>query len=144
MGDNEQLTHAQTPTLTDYVAGAMLANGFVWIWIQLLGNLRNFFSNFSQILLADITYIIYLAGSILASYLICKRASTGHLIVGIKFAGSAWVLSLFFMLSMIEQPTLGLAITFLLCFLSGGIAGAYLFRRSMLKKIGASQVPRQE
>ena len=101
------------PNLYDYLAGAMLANGFIWIWNQSLGVFREFFSMFSPGLLADITYLIYLAITIIASMQVCKRANTNHLVVGIKFAGASWALFLINLFSMAPDPTIGYAISFL-------------------------------
>ena len=119
----------KAPTLTDYLAGAMLANGFVWIWAQALPYL----SGIPLTLLALASYIIYLSGGIVASYLVCKRASSRHLSVGLKFAVVTWAFSIVLMLSIATEPTVGLAIALLVCFAAGGVAGAYLALRSTLR-----------
>lgn len=128
----------RTPNLYDYLAGAILANGFVWIWAQTLPHLKGI----PAILLAVISYIIYLAGSIATSYLVCKRTSSKHLFVGIKLAALTWVFSIFLMLSIAANPTYGLAIALLIIFVGGGVTGAYLTLRSTLRprreKPGAS------
>lgn len=119
----------KSPNLTDYLAGAMLANGFVWIWAQALPQL----SWIPQTLLAEASYIIYLTGGIVASYMVCKRTSSRHLFVGIKFAAITWVFAVILMLSISTEPTIGLAIAFLVIFAAGGVAGAYLALRSSLR-----------
>lgn len=128
----------RTPNLYDYLAGAILANGFVWIWAQTLPHLKGI----PVTLLAVISYIIYLAGIIITSYLVCKRTSSKHLFVGIKLAALTWVFSIFLMLSIAANPTYGLAVALLIIFMGGGVAGAYLALRSTLrprrKKSGAS------
>jgi hypothetical protein len=120
------------PTTNDYLAGAMLANGILWIWNQALGTMPNLFSQVPPGILADITYVIYLIAAIVASNQVCTRASSKHLIVGIKSALLSWVLSLLIMLSMAPNPTVGLTLSLLLCFLAGGVVGAYLIIRSRL------------
>jgi hypothetical protein len=132
------------PSLTDYFAGAMLANGFVWIWLQALGNLSAIFSKVPVGLLADISFVIYLSGGILSSYIVCGRTSSGHLFVGLKLAALAWVVSLFFMLTAAAEPTMGLALTLLACFAAGGIAGAYLALRSMLRRTRVRKLPPED
>ena len=119
----------KAPTLTDYLAGAMLANGFVWIWAQALPYL----SGIPLTLLALASYIIYVSGGIVASYLVGKRASSRHLAVGLKFAVVTWAFSIVLMLSIATEPTVGLAIALLVCFAAGGVAGAYLALRSTLR-----------
>jgi len=124
------------PNTYDYLAGAMLANGIVWIWLQALATFKGLFSQIPVGILADISYVIYLAGATIASKQVCKRADSKHLVVGLKFAGFSWAMALFMMMSMAPQPTMGLVITFLVCFAAGGIAGAYWVIRDRLKKAG--------
>ncbi len=129
------------PDLSDYIAGAMLANGIVWIWLQGLSAMRGFFSKVPVGLLADISFVIYLLSGIAASYQVCRKASSNHLVVGVKFALFAWGLSLFIMLSMVTDPSMGMAIVLLVCFAGGGIAGAYLSLRSRLRRPRARTQP---
>lgn len=124
---------SRNPNLTDYMAGMMLANGFVWIWSMILANFSDPLSKIPYGILADIAYVIYLSGSIVSSYLVCKRASSKRLLVGLKFAFGAWAFSLFMMLSSTTGPTIGLAIVLLIIFIAGGLAGAYLALRSELR-----------
>jgi hypothetical protein len=123
----------RNPNLTDYMAGMMLANGFVWIWSMILTNFSDPLSKIPYGILADIAYVIYLSGGIVSSYLVCKRASSKRLLVGLKFAFGAWGFSLFMMLSSTTGPTIGLAIVLLIIFIAGGLAGAYLALRSELR-----------
>ncbi len=122
----------RNPTMTDYMAGVMLANGIVWIWAMALATFSDFFSRIPYIILAFIAYVIYILGSTLASYLVCKRTSSKHLVVGLKLAGLAWFFSLIMMLGSTTGPTPALAIVLLVCYGAGGIAGGYLALRSEL------------
>ena len=112
----------------------MLANGIVWTWLQGLSAMRGFFSKVPVGLLADISFVIYLLSGIIASYQVCKKASSNHLAVGVKFALFAWGLSLLIMMSMVTEPSIGMATALLVCFAGGGIAGAYLSLRSRLRR----------
>ena len=122
----------RNPTITDYMAGVMLANGIVWIWAMALATFSDFFSRIPYVLLAFIAYVMYILGSTLASYLVCKRTSSKHLVVGLKLAGLAWFFSLIMMLGSTTGPTPALAIVLLVCYGAGGIAGGYLALRSEL------------
>ena len=114
------------PTMTDYMAGVMLANGIVWIWAMALATFSDFFSRISYIILALIAYVIYISGATLASYLVCKRTSSKHLAVGLKLAGLAWFFSLIMLLGSTTGPTPALAMVLLVCYGVGGVAGGYL------------------
>lgn len=132
----------RTPSTTDYLAGAMLANGVVWIWLQSLDNLSTMFSKVPLGLLVDASFLIYLAGGVVSSYLVCMRTTSGHLLVGVKLSALAWVISLFFVLTSPAEPTLGFVLSLLVCFVAGGVAGAYLALKRMLRRTGAVS-PRQ-
>jgi hypothetical protein len=124
------------PELADYLAGAILANGLIWIWALTLASFRGFFSRFPPILVADISYLLYLTAGGVSSYLVSMRASTRHLIVSLKVAALSWLLSL------ASRPTLGLALVLLACFTGGGIAGGYLaLRRRMRSRRSSSENP---
>jgi len=114
------------------MAGAMLANGVVWIWAMALATFSDFFSRIPYVILAIIAYVIYISGATLASYLVCKRTSSKHLAVGLKLAGLAWFFTLIMMLGSTTGPTPALAIVLLVCYGAGGMAGGYLALRSEL------------
>lgn len=123
----------RNPTLTDYMAGTMLANGFVWIWSMILSYFPDLISRIPIVILAVTAYAIYISGSAVSSYLVCKRTSSNHLMIGLKLAGLAWLFSLIMMLSSTTGPTLGSAVMLLVCYLAGGLAGAYIALRSELR-----------
>jgi hypothetical protein len=129
MGDTNSQNAEKKPNPSDYLAGAMLANGIIWIWNQVLGNIT-FFSQLSQGTLAYLTYLVWLLAEIVSSMQVCKRASYGHLLVSLKFAGLAWVLSLIIMLSIAADPSFSLAFSMLMVYIAGGIAGAYFTTKS--------------
>ncbi len=128
---------ARTPSTTDYMAGAMLANGIVWIWQQALDNLSTIFSKVPIGLLVNASFLIYLAGGVVSSYLVCSRTTSGHLLVGLKLSALAWVISLFFVFTSPAEPTPGFVLALLACFVAGGVAGAYLALKRMLRRTGA-------
>lgn len=113
------------PSLSDYLAGAMLANGFIWIWNQMLASFSEALSAIPIGLLADASLVIYVAGATVSSKQVCKRADKQHLIVGLKFACYSWALSLLIMLSMAPDPKVSFAISLLISLAAGGLLGAY-------------------
>ena len=123
-----------SPNFNDYMAAAMVANGVIWIWGQLLGTFEGLFSGIPTGILADLSYVLYLLVTIVASMLVCGRASSRHLMVGARFAGTAWVLSLLVMVTTAPNPSLGLAFSLLLIFAMGGLAGAYLTIRRRMRR----------
>lgn len=135
MGDEER-----KPTLTDYMAGAMIANGFVWISRQALP----YFKWVPPVILANALYVIYLSGGIVSSYLVCIKTTSKHLLVGLKLGATAWALSLFFMLSSTLEDILGFAFVLLVIYAAGGVAGAYLALRTRLRRPRVKPTPPKE
>lgn len=125
-------TKQSTPTLTDYIAGAILSNGFVWMWYMSLFYLSSFFP---VTILADASLIIYLLGGAVSSYLVCKRASSGHLVTAVKLAFVTWIFLLFLSLSFDFELTVSFFTTLLVCFVVGDVVGAYLALRSRLRRL---------
>lgn len=122
------------PTLNDYLAGAVLANGLVWIWLRLLGSIGEITSNPYLGVLSLLTLVICILSGTLASYQVCKRAQAEQLIVGIKVAGLSWIFSPFIIFPMIQESFVNVAITILVCFSLGGVAGAYLAIKARLRR----------
>jgi hypothetical protein len=124
----------KNPTGNDYFAGAMLANGIVWVWMQALSLFRAQTSSIPLTFLADISFVVYIFGAYLAVSQVGKRTDTGHLIVGLKTAIYSWVMAIVIMFTMAAEPTFSLAIVLLVCFLAGGILGGYMLVRKRLKE----------
>ncbi|OGD55716.1 hypothetical protein A3K81_04430 [Candidatus Bathyarchaeota archaeon RBG_13_60_20] len=122
------------PNINDYMAGAMLANGVVWIWMQSLGLFREYTSHVPAALLADLSYVVYVAGAYYASRQVCKRADEKHLIVGLKLAAASWVMGVLIMFTLAPEPDGPLMLALLLCFAAGGILGGYITVKAQLKK----------
>lgn len=132
----------KNPTGNDYFAGAMFANGIVWVWMQALSLFRAQTSLIPSKFLADISFIVYILAVYLAVLQVGKRTDSQHLIVGLKTAIFSWVMAVVIMVTMAAEPTFSLAISLLVCFLSGGILGGYMLVRKRLevrrKKLEAS------
>lgn len=121
------------PTLTDYLAGAILANGFVWLWTLILYQFSDFFIGLPATFVADFSLIIYLSGGTLASYLVCRRSASRSVVTGLKLSVAAWLFSLVMAPSIVDLSA-GLVLSLLMCFLAGGVVGSYLALRRKLSQ----------
>ena len=122
------------PSNTDYLAGAMLANGVVWIWMQALSLIGEDAFIVPKVMLADLSFLIYIFGGYTAATQVCKRADTGHLIVGLKTAGYASAMALVIMLTMISQLNIAIALSISICLFVGGVLAGYMHIRKRLQK----------
>lgn len=124
---------AYKPSLNDYLAGAILSNGFIWIWNLMMGHIPLLYKA-PVVLLANVSYLIYIAAGFTSSYLVCLRAEREHLIVGLKTTLLAWILSILFMFSLPQNPNWSFPIALLICLTMGSIAGAYLALKRRMNK----------
>ncbi|MEM3069323.1 MAG: hypothetical protein QW638_00260 [Candidatus Bathyarchaeia archaeon] len=122
------------PTITDYMAGALLANGPIWMWRMAIGYFSDWFSALPSALLGGVSLIIYVAGGSLASYLVCNRAEKGPLLAALKLIAAEWAFYIMMMISTIPEPSLGQASLSLICFIVGGFLGAYLSTKRRLRR----------
>ncbi|MFP3952012.1 MAG: hypothetical protein ACLFVP_07755 [Candidatus Bathyarchaeia archaeon] len=114
------------PSYMDYIAAAMLSSGIIWFWIQLV-------LYFNSSVLQLLSYPVYIAAQGAASYLVVTRSNRKHLSVGIKTALASWLFAIFFTISFNMKNQLGFAIIILVCFLIGGVGGAYIALNRRLK-----------
>ena len=121
------------PNISDYLAGAILTNGLIWAWLQILAYFYSSFSEYTLILFTYASLIIYFLAATLSSYLVCSTTKSQHLIAGLKLSVLAWIFSIFFMIAYFENQSIFTAIIFLFCFFAGGIVGSYLASRYGLR-----------
>ncbi len=131
--DKAEAPRPKQPNINDYVAGAMLANGLVWVWMQGLALFREYTSQVPAALLADLSYVIYILAAYIASRQVCKRADVKHLLVGLKLAAASWVMGVFIMFTLAQEPDASLMVALLLCFAAGCTLGGYMTVRARLK-----------
>ena len=124
----------RAPNNTDYLAGAMLANGIIWIWMQALSLIGEDVFIVPKGLLTDLSFLIYVFGGYYAASQVCKRADTQHLIVGLKTAGYASVMAMVIMLTMISQLNIGIVLSISISLLAGGVLGGYMHIRKRLQR----------
>jgi len=132
--EKPQVKSPREPNNTDYLAGAMLANGIVWIWMQALSLIGENVFIIPKGLLTDLSFIIYIFGGYYAATQVCKRADTQHLIVGLKTAGYASVMALLVMLTMISQLNIGIVLSISISLFAGGFLAGYMHVRKRLQK----------
>jgi len=133
-GNIPETSKPKQPNINDYVAGAMLANGVVWIWMQALSVFRDYTSQVPPALLADMSYVVYILGGYYASRQVCKRADEKYLIVGLKLAAASWVMGVFIMFTLAPEPDARLMVALLVCFAAGCVLGGYMTVRARLNR----------
>ena len=137
--EEEEVTEATEPepqSDNDFMAGAMLANGIVFVWMQALSVFRQFFSQLPPRFLVDVSYILYLLAGYLASRQVIRRAKRDYLKAGLKTAGYSTIMGLLILSSMNSDQTLALAIPLGVCYFAGGILGSYIETKDRLKRRG--------
>ena len=120
----------------DFMAGAMMANGIVFVWMQALSVFRQYTSQIPPRVLVDASYIIYIFAGYIASRQVTKRAKRKHLKAGLKTAAYSTIMGLLILSTMNSEQTLKLAITLGVCYFAGGILGSYMETKARLKKRG--------
>jgi hypothetical protein len=118
----------------DFMAGAMMANGIVFVWMQALSVFRQYTSQIPPRFLVDISYVIYVLAGYLAARQVTKRTTREHLKAGLKTAAYSTIMGLLILSTMNSGQTLSLAITLGICYFAGGILGSYMAIRVRLDK----------
>jgi hypothetical protein len=112
------------PSITDYMAAAVLAYGIVYFWIELNA-------------LYDpplfLGYLIYYLGGLIPSYLVCRRTGSAELAIGAKNSVASWGFVVVSVTTFTEGNTLTFFALLLIMFLLGGLTAAYLTLRRRLK-----------
>ena len=122
------------PTSNDYMAGALLANGIIWLWMQSLTVFSGFLSRIQPAILVDFTYVTFIIAGFISSQQIAKRSDKNQLIVSLRSALYSWAGSLFTMLSMSGSPTISFALIVLVCLMIGAVVGSYMMIRSRISE----------
>lgn len=128
------LNTLREPTSNDYMAGALLANGIIWLWMQSLTMFSGFMSRFPPALLVDFTYVTFIIAGFISSQQVAKRSDSNQLIVSLRSALYGWAGSLLMMLSMSGTPTISFALIVLVCLMIGAVAGTYMLIRSRISE----------
>lgn len=118
----------------DFMAGAMMANGIVFVWMQALSVFRQYVSQLPPRVLVDASYIIYILAGYLASRQVTKRAKREHLKAGLKTAGYSTIMGLLIISTMNSEPGIGFAVILGVCYFAGSILGSYMELKASLKR----------
>jgi len=120
-----ETTTSTEPTSNDYMAGAILANGIIWLWLQSLQMFSGFTSRISPSILADFTAVTIVIAGFISSQQVAKRSERNQLIVALRSALYSWAGSLFMMLTS-PNASITFSLILLVCLLAGGVLGSYM------------------
>ena len=120
-----EITTPTEPTSNDYMAGAILANGIIWLWLQSLQMFSGFTSRISPSILADFTAVTIVIAGFISSQQVAKRSERNQLIVALRSALYSWVGSIFMMLTS-TNASITFSLILLVCLLAGGVLGSYM------------------
>jgi len=120
-----ETTTSTEPTSNDYMAGAILANGIIWLWLQSLQMFSGFTSRISPSILADFTAVTIVIAGFISSQQVAKRSERNQLIVALRSALYSWAGSLFMMLTS-PNASITFSLILLVCLLVGGVLGSYM------------------
>jgi hypothetical protein len=118
------LNRDRRPSITDYMAGAVLAYGIVYFWIEL-----KTFYNPSWVL----AYVIYYLAGLIPSYLVCQRTGAAELSIAFRSTMISWALVVVSLWAFTEGNTTSFFGLLLVMFILGGMTSAYLTLRRRLK-----------
>ncbi len=120
------------PTNNDFMAGALLANGIIWLWMQSLNLFNWYTSRISPAILVDFTYVTFIVAGFISSQQVAKRSERNQLIVALRSALYSWAGSLFMMLTMPGGLSIKFALIILVCLLAGAVLGSYMLIKSRI------------
>jgi hypothetical protein len=127
---DDNLNVVNEPTSNDFMAGALLANGIIWLWMLSLNLFRDLLSRYNPVILVDLTALTFGVAGFISSQQVAKRSDKNQLIVSLRSALYSWAGSLIMMITgNITTPTISLALTILICLLAGAVAGSYMLIR---------------
>ena len=120
----------ETPTLKDYLAGAVLANSLSWLTLGVAP-----FFGADPLTSVQLLLLTYMFGAIMGGYLVARKAFQHHLKVGLKLGLSSFVFHIYVFMGVIElitgQRVLSLFdhLLILALFICGGFVGSLLYRQ---------------
>ncbi len=120
----------KTPTLKDYLAGAVLANSLAWLMLAVMP----FFATDPWLLMLML-FLTYMLGTIIAGYSVARKAFQNHMRIGLKTGLGSFIFHIYVFMGVIDwvsgRRVLRLQdhLLILLVFVSGGFLGAFLYTR---------------
>ncbi len=138
--EEEESSEAPEPAAqpeNDFMAGAMMANGIVFVWMQALSVFRQYASQIPPRFLVDVSYVIYVLAGYLASRQVTRRAKREHLKAGLKTAGYSTIMGLLIISTLNSETGIGFAVILGVCYFAGSILGSYMELKARLNRTGA-------
>lgn len=113
----------KTPSITDYLASAMLSYGVIFLWLKVSS-----MSNFPWV----ISYLIFYAAGLGPTYLICRRITRNQFPVAMISAFFSWVFTLVCLITFTQGDPMGFFKILLVMYLLGGLSSAVITMRERL------------
>jgi len=129
--EEKDKTSPREPSNNDFMAGAILANGIIWLWIQSLSMFSDFMERIPPAILTDLSYVTFILAGFISSQQVAKRSDKNQLIVALKSSFFSWVGSVIMMLSM-PSASVTFAIILFVCLMLGGVTGSYMLVRDRI------------
>ena len=130
----EQKEPLREPSNNDYMAGSILANGIIWLWMQTLIIFKNYTSRLPPVYLVDLSYVTFIVAGFISSQQVAKRSERNQLIVSLRSALYSWIGSLIMMFTISGTPTISFAVILLICLMFGAFLGSYMLIRDRIVK----------
>ena len=107
------------------MAAAALAYGIVYFWLEIKTVMG---------VPSLLAYPVYYLAGLAPSYLICRRADSAHLAVGIKSSLAPWVFTVVTLLAFVEGSSLAFFGILLICLVLGGVTASYMALKQSLSQ----------
>lgn len=112
------LEEDRKPSKTDYIAASALAYAIVYFWLHSVAGMPS-----------SLSYVVFFLTGLVPSYLVCTRADSAFLAVGIKAALISWAFTSVAILAFVEESSLAFFGVLLFCQVTGGATAAYLAQK---------------
>ena len=111
------------PSVTDYLASAMLSYGVIYLWLQVSMMVR---------LPWLVSYLFFYAAGLGPTYLICRRISRNQFPVAMISAVFSWVFTLVCLITFTQGDPMSFFMMLLFMFLLGGLSSSVITMRRRL------------
>jgi len=116
------------PSVTDYLAAAVLAYGVVYVWLQA-----------SQLWTTPwaLSYLVYYAGSATSTYLVLRKTTRNQFPVALKSAAFSWVFTIACLIAFTRGNVAPFFKSLLALYLLGGVSASVVAMRERLRRARA-------
>ena len=113
----------KTPSITDYLASAMLSYGVIFLWLK--------FSTMMDVSWG-VSYLFFYVAGLGPTYLICRRITRNQFPVAMISAFFSWVFTLVCLITFTQGDPMGFFKTLLALYLLGGLSSSIITMRRRL------------